>query len=323
MRVSYLRGACSALCLRDRDRSVRPDHRAADRTDYRCPGGRAPWRDGDRHQCTRHPDASDGRRGHVPLPQPDARTLLAESRAGELQDDRTTERRRRPRPTGDARSEDAARLAHRNRPGAGAVAARRHLVDDDRRERDAGAVQQAAGAPRLLRADLDGAGRPAGRDRSDHVRLVERGEPVHHRRPQHDRRRAGRQGQDAQQRLHPGNRSQDRRPVRRVRPHDRRRRQRRDQERRQPVPRLGVRLRRRRPAAERQQHRGAASGNDHARSPTSRTRPTAASRSAAPSSRDRLWFFGAYNRVNEQRRNDGHPRAHVARLAGDRRSVCH
>ena len=147
----------------------------------------------------------------------------------------------------------------------------------------------------------DGAGRHSRHGWPDRLRLVERGEPVHHRRPQHDRRRAGRQGQDAEQRLHPGSRSQDRRTARRIRPHDRRRRQRPHQERRQPVP--------------------ADRSSDSARA--ARCRPTTAPRTSgrhddhadrrhrAPGAtsavelggfivKDRLWFFGAYNRVNER-----------------------
>ena len=129
---------------------------------------------------------------------------------------------------------------------------------------------------------------------ADGLRIDRRGEPVHHRRPEHDGCRARRQGQDAQFRLHSGGRGEDGRPVRRVRPHDRRRRQRRHEE--------------------RQQHlQGSVFGFDEggvlqANDDTRDKRPATTTRSSTSTPRrrggelggflvkDRLWFFGAFNR---------------------------
>ena len=135
-----------------------------------------------------------------------------------------------------------------------------------------------------------------------------RRERLLHRRRQHHRRRVRLPGQGAQLRVHPGGRRQDRRLRGRVRPLDRRHHQRHHQVGRQRVPRRRLRLLRRRLAA------GAR--------PTRSSRPAARS-SASPARttaldlggyliKDKLWFFAAYDRVDNtdrQRRSPAGPQA--------------
>ena len=121
-------------------------------------------------------------------------------------------------------SQDADRRRHRNGHGPGDVAGGRHDLDDTGVSVTPEMFNKLPVRRDFYALTTHGARRDVRHGRTDRLRIVERGEPVHHRRSEHDRRRARRQGQDAELRLHAGSRSEDRRPARRVRPHDRRRR---------------------------------------------------------------------------------------------------
>ena len=161
----------------------------------------------------------------------------------------------------DGRRAPQARGRRRGGNGAGdrRGARRRHLVHDDRRRHQHGRPEVDSGRPHVQRHAVSvapgvsssgtlGAANPSmsgGSGPREPVRRRRRERHQHRlRRPRLvlDHVRLARQ-RDAV-RLHQGSPGQDRRLRGRVRPGDRRRRQRHHQERRQPVPRIGVRLQR-------------------------------------------------------------------------------
>ena len=132
-------------------------------------------------------------------------------------------------------------------------------------------------------------------------------EPLHRRRRQHDERHQGLPGQVPEPRVHPGSRSQDGRLPGRVRPQHRRRDQRHHEVGRQRVPRRRVRL---------LQQRGHARRPDfETHDPDSPRRATSGYRGTIIDDRtrrkdygvdlggyfikDQIWFFGAYDRLDE------------------------
>ncbi|PYR33251.1 MAG: hypothetical protein DMF93_25645 [Acidobacteria bacterium] len=127
----------------------------------------------------------------------------------------------------------------------------------------AGADGTARRAPRHLRGHALRPRRDAGHLRPVVLRIDQRREQLHHRRPQHDRRqhRHGRQG--AERRLHPGSPGADRRLERGVRPAHRRQPERHHEVGRQHVPHRRLRLRRgRRPAGGEHDGRASAANDD-------------------------------------------------------------
>jgi hypothetical protein len=131
------------------------------------------------------------------------------------------------------------------------------------------------------------------------LRIVRPGEQLHHRRRRHERRRVRRPGQGAQLRVHPGGRRQDRRLPGRVRAVDGRHHQRHHQVGRQRVPRRRVRLLQRELLAGRQP------------APDENLYGTNLGFSQYDWGldaggyiwKDRIWFFGAYDRVKNTQTN--------------------
>ena len=88
-----------------------------------------------------------------------------------------------------AAAQDVARRRHRNGQRARRLSRRRHHIVGRRRQRRPGADGTARRPPRHLRGDALRARRHAGYVRAVVLRIDERREQLHHRRPQHDRRR--------------------------------------------------------------------------------------------------------------------------------------
>ena len=110
----------------------------------------------------------------------------------------------------------------------------------------------------------------------------------------------GTQGTDAQLRVHPGGRGQDRRVRGRIRPLDRRHHQRHHEVGRQRVPRRGLRLLR--------QRRLQACTEKRRRNDAGRRRSAIRQKDFGADLggfvlKDRLWFFGAYDRVDNTVKN--------------------
>ena len=177
--------------------------------------------------------------------------------------------------------------------------------------------RQAAGRPQLRGHRVHAAGRAGGLRRDAgplagdlDLRIDVVGEPVPDRRRQHDERHQGLPGQGHQQRVHPGSRSEDGRLPGRVRPQHGRRHQRHHEVGRQRVPRRRVRLLQRHRHA-RRHRRSADAANYAARGDFSQTgdaqfRTTSSSKDVRQEfgadlggfiMKDKVWFFGAYDRV--------------------------
>ena len=200
-------------------------------------------------------------------------------------------------------------------------AGRRHVEDDDRDDASleiASRGFRSGGTSSSIASTVAG----TGTDVSGNVTVYGATgleNAVHHRRRQHDGRQDGHAGQAAQQRVHPGGRGQDRRLRGRVRPRPRRHDQRRHEVGRQRVPRRRLRLLRlgppRRRATRTARPRGAANQGEY----FSPKRVDFGADLGGYFVKDRLWFFGAYDRVNQDQ--DYTRTLAVAPRRGPRRTV--